>query len=102
MGFRQDGDHYAVDYPEDDGTVTKVPLTGKVSDTGIVLDDGSWRWQFDALTLALNGYLDPDSLDFDKILALRLYLAWQPTSFAVSDTQPRMPTLRRHCKIQHP
>ncbi|MFO0581693.1 MAG: binary toxin-like calcium binding domain-containing protein [Anaeromyxobacter sp.] len=73
MGFRQDGDHYAVDYPEDDGTVTKVPLTGKVSDTGIVLDDGSWRWQFDALTLALNGYLDPDSLDFDKILALRLY-----------------------------
>ncbi|MFT3914928.1 MAG: hypothetical protein QM704_12675 [Anaeromyxobacteraceae bacterium] len=73
MKFRQDGDHYAVDHVGDDGVSRTVPLSGRLSDEGELLDDGSWRWQFDELTLALNGHLDPATLDFAQILALRLH-----------------------------
>ena len=73
MNFRVDGDHYAVDYREEDGTISKIPLTGKVTDDGQILDDGSWRWQLDGLTLALNGHLDLSTLEFEDILALKLH-----------------------------
>lgn len=72
MNFRVEGDHYAVDLRKLDGSVVPVALTGTLGEGGELLDDGEWRWQVDALTIARNWLVPPPVLELEDLLSMRL------------------------------
>jgi len=72
MNFRVVGDHYVVDLRKLDGSVVPVALTGTLGEGGELLDDGEWRWQVDALTIARNWLVPPAVLELKDLLSMRL------------------------------